>query len=302
MARADRRRAEREARHARRPERRHKGGGSRGRAQVVERQLFFTRLRRGTKPIFLLLAVVFALTFVFLGVGSGSAGIGSLLGNINIFGNSSSGPSVSSAEKKLAKNPRDAAAYLELAQAYEAKKDTPSAIAAYQQYAALRPTDVSALTSLASLEMERAASLKTAATAATQAQQQQAFAPDTLASSTSPIGRALASDPIAQALSGQQSQNVSAATSAMQSAYQQAAQTYTQLLTTGGQDSNIELDLADASIGAGNYTGAINAYQEFIKLSPQDPVVKDVKARINALKAYAAYGASPLTTLTALGG
>ena len=57
--------------------------------------MFFMRLRRGTKPMFIFLALVFAASFVLLGVGSGSSGIGDLLrGNFNLFGGSS-GPSIS---------------------------------------------------------------------------------------------------------------------------------------------------------------------------------------------------------------
>ena len=75
--------------------------------------MFFMRLRRGTKPIFIFLALVFAASFVFLGVGSGSSGIGDLLrGNFH-FGGGSSGPSIGKAQAKIKKNPNDAAAYLE---------------------------------------------------------------------------------------------------------------------------------------------------------------------------------------------
>ena len=53
--------------------------------------MFFMRLRRSTKPVFIFLALVFALSFVFLGVGSGSSGIGDLLrGNFHLFGGGSS--------------------------------------------------------------------------------------------------------------------------------------------------------------------------------------------------------------------
>ena len=49
--------------------------------------MFFPRLRRSTKPVFIALAVIFAVSFVFLGVGSGSTGLGDLLqGNFSLFG------------------------------------------------------------------------------------------------------------------------------------------------------------------------------------------------------------------------
>src|ERR687883_985387 len=74
---------------------------------VAEQTMFFMRLRRSTKPVFIFLALVFALSFVFLGVGSGSSGIGDLLrGNFSFGG--SSGPSVGKAKDRIAKNPDDA--------------------------------------------------------------------------------------------------------------------------------------------------------------------------------------------------
>src|SRR5438128_8493782 len=89
------------------------------RRTACEDAMFFMRLRRGTKPIFIFLALVFGASFVFLGVGSGSSGIGDLLrGNIHFGG--SSGPSIGSAQSKIKKNPNDAPAYLELTRAYEA--------------------------------------------------------------------------------------------------------------------------------------------------------------------------------------
>src|SRR5438067_5454627 len=82
--------------------------GAAQRRTAGEDQMFFMRLRRGTKPMFIFLALVFAASFVLLGVGSGSSGIGDLLrGNFHLFG-SSSGPSISKAEDKIKKNPNDA--------------------------------------------------------------------------------------------------------------------------------------------------------------------------------------------------
>ena len=70
-----------------------------------ESQLFFGRMRRQTKWVFAVLAVVFALSFVFLGVGSGSSALTDILnGNIHLFG-SGGGPSEKGLEKKVAKDP-----------------------------------------------------------------------------------------------------------------------------------------------------------------------------------------------------
>ena len=52
---------------ARRGRRKHAGGGN------PNQQLFFVRMRRNAKPVYVVLAVLFAVTFAFLGVGSGRA-------------------------------------------------------------------------------------------------------------------------------------------------------------------------------------------------------------------------------------
>src|SRR5205823_10734598 len=81
------------------------------RPPTVEQTMFFPRLRRQAKWMFVFLAFVFAAGFVFFGVGSGS-GIGDLLrGNFNVFGNTGSTTSsgVKSALKRTHNHPTDPA-------------------------------------------------------------------------------------------------------------------------------------------------------------------------------------------------
>src|SRR5712691_10398469 len=90
MARADRRQSARQARRVQRPPSRAAGGG----ARIAEDTMFFPKLRAHAKWMFVLLAFVFASGFVFLGVGSGSSGLGDLLqGNWSDLFSSSSGSS-----------------------------------------------------------------------------------------------------------------------------------------------------------------------------------------------------------------
>src|SRR6059058_1008497 len=116
-----------------------RGKAAARRRTAGEDQMFFMRLRRGTKPIFIFLALVFAASFVFLGFGSGS-----------------SGPSIGKAQAKIKKNPNDAAAYLELARAYEGKGRADDAIGALTSYIRLRPRATSALQELAGLYLTKA--------------------------------------------------------------------------------------------------------------------------------------------------
>jgi hypothetical protein len=102
---------------------------------VIEDTMFFPRLRRQAKWVFLFLALVFALGFVGFGVGAGGVGVG------DIFRDASGGsgvPSISEAEKRVSENPRDAAAFRDLATAHQSA-GTDDAIEALENFVALRP-------------------------------------------------------------------------------------------------------------------------------------------------------------------
>src|SRR2546423_6054520 len=76
------------------------------RPPTIEQTMFFPRLRRQAKWVFLLLAFVFAGGVVFFGVGSGLTGIGDLLrGNFNIFGGNGGTTKHSAVESALQKKP-----------------------------------------------------------------------------------------------------------------------------------------------------------------------------------------------------
>ena len=72
-----------------------------------ETELFFGRLRRNAKWVFAFLAVVFAGSFVFLGVGSGGSALTDFLnGDIHLFGGGG-GPTAESVQKKVDKDPEE---------------------------------------------------------------------------------------------------------------------------------------------------------------------------------------------------
>jgi cytochrome c-type biogenesis protein CcmH/NrfG len=109
--------------------------------------MLFEKIRRTQKPVFIFLALIFGIGFVFLGVGSGAGGLNPL-----DFLNSSSGSSsINDLNDKVRSNPQDASAWLQLAQAYQADGQTDPALGAYQQYLQLKPTDKNALLSAATL-------------------------------------------------------------------------------------------------------------------------------------------------------
>ena len=81
----------------------------------IEDTMFFPRLRRHAKWMFVFLAVVFGLGFTLFGIGAGGTGFGDLLkGNSGGGG----GPNVKKALEATQTRPQDAAAWLALADVY----------------------------------------------------------------------------------------------------------------------------------------------------------------------------------------
>ena len=70
--------------------------------------MFFPRLRRHAKWMFVFLAVALGGGFVLFGVGAGGTGVGDIFRG---GGGSSGVPSISSAEKKTEKNPKNVQAW-----------------------------------------------------------------------------------------------------------------------------------------------------------------------------------------------
>jgi tetratricopeptide (TPR) repeat protein len=251
---------------------------------VAEQTMFFMRLRRSTKPVFIFLALVFAVSFVFLGVGSGSSGIGDLLrGNFDLFGGgSSSSTSVSGAQKRIEKNPRDAAAYRDLAHAYQAKGDTAKAIDALNTYTRLRPKDTSALTELAGTYLSQADAARQQAIAAQASLTNSSlFTPYPVGGK---LGTAIGQNPITEASTSGAQSAFTTAYQKMQSAYSAAVGAYKRVAKRAPNDPNAQISLASAAVSANDAKTAIAAYKRFLKLAPDDPSAPSVKKTITQLE------------------
>src|SRR5690242_6881656 len=189
--------------------------------------MFFPRLRNQAKWAFVFLIVVFAGGFIFLGVGSGGLDLGQLMRDA--FGRGgSSGPSISSAQKKVAERPFNAPARKELAQAYETKGRTDEAVAAWIEYGKLRPKDVVALRHLGDLELGQANSSFQAAQLAA-LQQSQAAAGNQFRPTSGKLGQALGTDPLSSAATTQASGTYQVAITKYQTAANRAIATYKQI-------------------------------------------------------------------------
>jgi cytochrome c-type biogenesis protein CcmH/NrfG len=253
-----------------------------------QEQLFFQRLRVHAKWAFVLLAVVFALGFVFLGIGSGSNGITDALQNAFNFGKNGGGTSISSLEHKTQKHPQDAQAWRDLATAYETKQRTDDAIRALSQYVSLKPKDSAAYAELAN---EYTTQAQTFATQYQSSQQSSSavslpgavFGP----TPTSALGKAYGAtlkDPIAAAVQTKTSTEQSTAYTNYQTAQKNAEQAYQKLVKLTPNDANAQLQLGQAAQSAADTKIAIAAYKAFLKLSPHDTYAPQVKAALKQLE------------------
>lgn len=247
--------------------------------------MFFSRLRRHAKWMFVFLALVFGLGFVIFGIGSDQGtGIGDILRDGGSQG--SDGPSVSEARARVEERPNDLAAQRALATALIEDGQTDEAIAVLTAYVEKRtPPDEEALRELAGLHLTRATAL------ARDAQEAQLRASYLTFGSTfsNPLdlgeGATLGPDPIEEAISTEASSAVSEAYAKAQEAYRSAEETYDRLAAAAPNDASVQLDLAQVAQQSGNVTRAIAAYEKFLRLAPDDPSAPIVKQQIEQLKA-----------------
>jgi tetratricopeptide (TPR) repeat protein len=253
---------------------RHASGGN------PNQQLFFSRLRRQAKPAYLILAVLFAVTFAFLGVGSGAnSGLDQLFSGLHLFGRG--GSSVSKALNEVKKHPSDPKGFRDLATAYEAKADTPNAISALQQYTTLKPKDAKAWSELAGLQLGQAQDSVSQYQAASQNQQlaapSQAFRP------SGKLGTALGTDPIEQAAATTASTATNDLYQRVTLGYSGAISSYSSLVKLQPANADAQFQLAQAAQTAGDMTTAIAAYKAFLKLNPGSSTAAQVRQLIKQL-------------------
>jgi tetratricopeptide (TPR) repeat protein len=245
--------------------------------------MFFPRLRKQAKWVFLFLAVAFALGFVGFGVGAGGVGVADtfrgLAGDSGI-------PSVSEAQKRVAEDPKDAEALRDLANAYQANGETKEAVETLEGLVALRPKDTDALRELAGLQLTLASEAQERAQIL---QYRQAFlAPGSNVTSVVVLGgRPLDVDPITNAVSTGLEDRVATEYNDARTAAASAVETYKKLVAATPNDPNVQLELAQAATTAGDAQAAIAAYEAFLKLAPEDPSAVEVRRILKQLKAQA---------------
>ncbi|HEY4346385.1 MAG TPA: hypothetical protein VGM80_02275 [Gaiellaceae bacterium] len=251
-----------------------------------EDQLSFGKIRKRGKWMMVLLGIVFLFTFVLLGVGSGSSGISDILSNF-FSGSSSSGGSVASLQKKTTEHPKDAAAFLALANKLQADSRDDEAATALTTYTKLKPKDTNALLQLAAIYLRRAQAWDTLYAASQAKTQSLAPAPLIAPSASSKFSTALSAftTPITSAAANAASAATSNDYSQVINYLGQRETVYKSLAKLQPNDAVTQLSLATAASDAQDATTAISGYKAFIKLAPNDSQAPSARKALKALEA-----------------
>jgi tetratricopeptide (TPR) repeat protein len=254
--------------------------------------MLFEKIRRTQKPVFIFLGAVFALSFVFLGVGSGVGGIslGDLLGT-----GASSGGSISGLNDKVKKDPQNATAWLQLADAYQADQQTDPALGAYQQYLGLRPKDVNTITLAAGLYESRAQELATQASYWNALSSQYQASNGLLSNSASKLQSAFPS-PVVTAVQQPLQQKASAYQQQAQGDITEAISLWKRAIVISPSDSSLDRALYRDALAIQDYKTAYDAVTAVLKLEPTAPDKAQLTTLQSQLKPLA--GAGTTTTPT----
>ena len=245
--------------------------------------MFFPRMRRHAKWMFVLLALFMGLGFVLFGVGAGGVGVGELFRGDGTSGGDTA--SVSDAREKVAKNPKDAEAQRELSDALQIDGRIEEAVVPLAAYSALRPNDTEALEDLAGLYLAQASTL----------QERAQFAQLDAASVTGgsvfteqlELGesQALGQSPITEAVEANANKIATDAYAGAQEANTKALAAYQRLAKLEPQDAGVQYELGRIAQSTGDSETALAAYRKFLVLAPDDPSAELVREQIKQLQA-----------------
>ena len=246
--------------------------------------MFFPKLRRQAKWVFVLLALSFGVGFVVFGVGSG-AGLG--LGDILQGGSTASGPSVGDAQKKIDKG--NLAAYKELADAYRNENKTDDAIAAGEQYLKARPKDYDYMRTVAADYEGRASRQRDEATAVQEEVTANTGGATFSLAQNSKLGRGLGTGRIDQELQAAANQRLTELYSGIESSYARAAALYKQISAANPKDLLVLQLLANAAYQSRDNQTALDAARRIRKIAgPGSSEAKQAKQLEQLIKAQAA--------------
>jgi tetratricopeptide (TPR) repeat protein len=247
--------------------------------------MFFPKLRRRAKWVFLLLAIAFGGGFLIFGVGAGGSGIGDYVADLLNRPVSTDGPGLEDAREAVAENPQSAEARLDLARAAQREGQVDEAIGAYERYRAIRPRDEDALRSLAALYGQEVAEAQRRASIATN-DAQEASLPQTFAPDDSPFVQEITGNAISERVSAQAEARAQAANAEAQRLSNLQIGVYRDLTLLVDDDPLLYLQFAQASENAQDYASAVAAYEQFLELAPNNPNAEAIEQRIDALNTF----------------
>jgi tetratricopeptide (TPR) repeat protein len=253
-----------------------------------EDTMFFPRLRKQAKWMFVFLAVVFGLGYVIFNVGGSIPGTG--LGDVlQGLAQQNTGPSEGDARDKIKDNPNDPSGYRDLATALQRKGANAEAIQPLERLVKLRPRDQAALSQLGALYLAQARAHSDRGQALqiqlTQLTGGDLFSPG----ATSPFGQTFGTPKITGIASGEITQELNREYIAAQEAYKNATRAYQRLVaaTPDAEEADqpsMFLQLAFAAQSANDLPVAIKAYQRFLEVAPDSPNESAVKAELARLR------------------
>jgi tetratricopeptide (TPR) repeat protein len=247
--------------------------------------MFFPRLRRRAKWVFLFLALAFGLGFVAFGVGTGVSGTS--LGDVlqDFLNREPAGiESVEDARKAAQERPNDANAQIAYATALQANGQRQEAIAVLERYTTRKPRDVQALRQLALMWGAQAGVAREAAQVAS-AEAQQISLQETLAPTEGGgFFQEVAGNRISETLAQEAQAKASEAQGRALRAAREEATAWRELSLLTPEDSGVFLQLGIASQSSGDVEAAIAAYEKFLELAPDDSRADLVQEQIDLLK------------------
>lgn len=247
-------------------------------ASSIEDTMFFPKLRRHARWMFVFLALLIGGGLVIAGVGAGGVGV------LDVFRDSGGeATSISDARKKTEEDPTDVQAWRDLSIALQTEGKYTEATQALQTASAIDPKDTSVLRELASAQLTEAQQRQRDAQLA---QYQGAFA-----APTDPAGGfqvkgvdAFGTDKIQAAVASTYTEAITEAYNDASAAASASVATYKKIAAIEKDDPNVQIELAQAAESAGDTATAITAYETFLKLAPEDSSAALVKDRLAELK------------------
>ena len=253
------------------------------------------RMRKNGKWVFLALAVVFGITFVFAGVGTSGPSLVDLIGQNNDSSpvtTSVDDSAVQKAEAATKASPDDPQVWLELAQAEVGAGQLDKVAASAAKAAELAPKDADVQSAVADVYLaQAAAALQKAQTMYAAAQGGGTVDGRSAVPQQVIPGQSNGATPFQSAQEALASAKLSAVSEKVSPLQTQSSEAYTAAVAAQTIVTEVRPDdpaawfrLGQIATAANDTSGAITAYERFVKLAPEDPLTGKVKDEIKRLK------------------